>query len=110
MSDGRYIGLDRKERTMIEPTVGRIVWYHPGDRAPGDLPWAAIVVCVHNAREVNLTVFDDLGFAKPKQHVQLRQDGDVVTGECYCEWMPYQKSVAKGEIAPTLHATERGPS
>jgi hypothetical protein len=36
--------------------------------------------------------------------VHLHQDGEDRPKEGFAEWMPYQKSVAKGETAPTLHA------
>jgi len=43
------------------------------------------------------------GYA-PRCAITLRQEGDPLPSGSYCEWMPYQKAVAKGEIAPTLHA------
>ena len=37
--------------------------------------------------------------------LRLVQEGDQFGDwEPHAEWMPYQKSVAKGEIPPTLHA------
>lgn len=76
---------------MITPTVGRVVWYHP--EKPHEQPWAAIVTYVHSDRMVNLVVFDENGFGKPKTSVQLVQDSDG-RGLNYCEWMPYQKGQA----------------
>jgi hypothetical protein len=88
--------LHFKERTMITPTVGRIVWYRPIGPQADEQPWAAIIVRVHTDRVVNLTVFDHDGYGKPKQGVQLLQEGDAVpsAGGGYCEWMPYQKGQA----------------
>lgn len=88
---------------MIKPTVGRVVEYRHAMMGRDEQPWAAIVVYVHNDREVNLAVFDDLGFGKPKQHVILVQEGDEIPNhDGYCTWMPYQK----GQAAKT-EAVER---
>lgn len=94
---------------MITPTPGRIVWYRP---VPGAVryregePLAAIIVAVNSDRSVNLAVFSTWGDVHPAKNVVLLQDGDDPPAPGgYCEWMPYQKAVAKGEIAPTpLHA------
>lgn len=97
---------------MISPTVGRVVWFRP---APWDQvgqldqeqPLAAMVCYVHSDRLVNLVIFSHSGVPQHRNLVPLRQDTDpfIESDQSYCEWMPYQKSVAKGEIAPTLHAT-----
>lgn len=87
---------------MIQPTMGRIVWYHP---AAGDTglavndetqPLAAIVAYVWHSRMVNLTVCDHNGQAQSRTSVVLLQDGDpaVGGGMSYCEWMPFQKGQA----------------
>lgn len=98
---------------MIIPTVGRVVWYRQGSSNglknttwhDGSLkPLVALVVDVHDDRLVNLSVFDSNGIAWPRPNVLLVQEGDTIPDSSYCEWMPYQKSVAKGEIPPTLHA------
>lgn len=84
-----------QESKVIEPTVGRIVWFR---MRAGEPPMAAIVVHVHYERRVNLTVFGPLGLAVPKTDVQLLQDGDEEPKiGCYCEWMPWQKAQAKKE-------------
>lgn len=99
---------------MIKPTVGRMVLYRPSSdedgfaRNPNGEPSAAVVVQVHNDRVVNLAVFDAMGTSHPRTHVPLLQPEDErpasgVGG--YCEWMPYQKQVAAGEVAPTRHAS-----
>jgi len=94
---------------MITPTVGRVLWFHPGlhdkiSRNP-DQPLAAHVAYVWSDTVVNLMVIDHDGSTHQRTSVRLLQDGEpTLVGEECCEWMPYQKSVAKGETAPNLHA------
>lgn len=99
---------------MITPTNGRIVWYTPASHGDGHppiiqhdplVPLAAMVVHVWGDRMVNLVVFDSDGYPHRRTSVVLLQDDDPKPeGGRFCAWMPYQKSVAKGEIAPNLHA------
>jgi hypothetical protein len=85
---------------MIKPTVGRVVWYHPGKWA-GDLPkisgqpWAAIVTGVWSDTCVNLAVFDANGNAHKDTSVLLYQGEGPKPDGSYCEWMPYQIGQAK---------------
>lgn len=95
---------------MIEPTVGRIVWYRAkllANSPPSAiLQQAAIITNVHSNRCVNLTVFSHDGLCEAAWKVPLVQEGDEAPfDESYCEWMPYQKAVARGDITPALHAT-----
>ncbi len=94
---------------MIKPTVGRVVWYRPAEGNLLDFsqgqPLAAIIAHVHSDTLVNLAIFDANGQLWNRTSVVLVQEGDPVPTSSYCEWMPYQKSVAKGETAPVLHAT-----
>jgi hypothetical protein len=103
---------------MIVPTIGRVVWYRPSPKdcaqmsLISDQPLKADVVYVHGNGLVNLRIIDHLGAPHARQSIPLRQDGDpepTYDGKPvgYCEWMPYQKAVAKGEIAPTLHTKEK---
>ncbi|MCW2317470.1 hypothetical protein M2322_003029 [Rhodoblastus acidophilus] len=88
---------------MINPTVGRVVWYRPGtfDRehgvaVNGDQPLAALVATVWSDRVVNLVVFDANGTTFSRSSVTLVQEGDAVPeSREYCEWMPYQIGQAK---------------
>jgi hypothetical protein len=94
---------------MIVPTIGRIVWYWPSKhdtmfRDGSTQPCAAIVAYVWHDRMVNLTVSDHNGDVHKRTSVRLRQDGDELPNESYCEWMPYQKAVASGTLAPNHHA------
>lgn len=89
---------------IIQPTVGRIVWYWPTayDLAQGmfaypgsDQPMAATVAFVHSDRMVNLSVVDHNGQPIDKRSVTLLQEGDVVRDHAgYAEWMPFQKGQA----------------
>jgi hypothetical protein len=90
---------------VINPTVGRVVLFHPD--APHDQPFAATIAYVHSDRMVNLSVIDANGFQFSKNSVTLIQDDDAYPAE-YCEWMPYQKGqAAKTEaLESKLQATE----
>ena len=79
---------------MIEPTIGRVVWYRPGGSMV-DQPCAAIVAYVHGPRLVNLAVFDHNGNATRATSVTLVQEGDSMPQGPFCEWMPYQIGQAK---------------
>jgi hypothetical protein len=79
---------------MIEPTIGRVVWYRPDD-SMNDQPLAALVAYVHGPRSVNLAVFDPNGIAFNRTYITLRQEGDDLPQRPFCEWMPYQIGQAK---------------
>ena len=92
---------------MITPTVGRVVLYRPNpDEEHGSLPGlrlAAQIAFVHEgATQVNLGILDPNGVHFSRTGVILAQDREAQPGEC--EWMPYQRAVAAGEIPPTQHA------
>ena len=94
----------------IQPTVGRIVWFHPSQftgesgfarHRCDDEPYAAIIAKVFPGDMVNLTVFDANGAPHSRTSVPLVQEGNSVPGGgFYCEWMPFQKGqAAKTEAA-----------
>jgi hypothetical protein len=95
---------------MIVPTVGRVVYFHPGEGARsrmhvrGDQPLRADILYVYGDRHVALNVDDHEGQRHFIPHATLMQDGDMPPDGSYAEWMPYQTAVAKGQIKPTLHA------
>lgn len=98
---------------MIIPTIGRVVWYRPSRvdyfaEGYSEQPLAATIVYVHSNSMVNLAIFDANGTPHSKSSVYLYQgdetDRPPAAGSSFCEWMPYQKAVAKGDIAPTRHA------
>ncbi len=80
---------------MIQPTVGRVVWFYryiPGQGHKG--PLAAHVARVWNDRMVNLMVISQDGVPESRTSVGLVQDGDEAPQGDYCCWMPYQKGQA----------------
>ena len=92
--------------SRIEPTPGRIVWFHPKKETcpgedPGDgVPLAAIVAFCHEAPKtghqfLNLSVFEKSGMICPRRNVPLMQEGDPVPDGEFCAWMPYQVGQAK---------------
>ena len=96
---------------MITPTVGRVVYFRPGNGARSRMhvrdqqPCRADIVYVWNDRNIAVNVDDHEGQRYYFSPVVLIQDGEKPPeGLSYCEWMPYQQAVAKGEIKPTLHA------
>lgn len=96
--------------SKIDPTVGRSIWFYPQSNstnstfAPG-ATCAAIIAAVLPDDRLNLAVFDSNGAAHSMEGVPLIQEGDEAPADgYYAEWMPYQKSVAKGETAPVVHA------
>jgi hypothetical protein len=94
---------------MIEPTVGRVVWYTPATKAemgrkdPGEQPLAAIIAHVHHAGLVNLMIIDREGECYWRTNVPLNQDPTITREPGTCEWMPYQK----GQAAKTEQLEER---
>lgn len=85
---------------MIEPTIGRVVWFTPAKTdeslSGSSQPLAALVAHVHSDRCVNLAVFDaNGGGSHSRTSVTLLQDDDVAPeAGYYAEWMPYQKGQA----------------
>lgn len=79
---------------MIEPSVGRIVYYRPQGIAD-PTPHAAIVIAVQDERSVNLACFSPEGTYYHREQVPLLQDDDAAPEEGgYAEWMAYQKGQA----------------
>jgi len=98
---------------MMEPTVGRKVWYRPfknellspyGMVTAGDQPLDATIVAVWGPRCVNLFVIDASGKAFACTSRTLLQDDDPAPKDGgYAEWMPFQKGqAAKTEAAESL--------
>jgi hypothetical protein len=96
---------------MIQPTVGRNVLLFVKDGRyefgycfrPGK-PHVALVTDVHSGGLINVAAFDANGKSHGFTSVQLIQDDEKPYGDVWCEWMPYQKQVAAGEIPATQHA------
>ena len=82
---------------MIQPTIGRIVLYHPPfepDSGSNERTYAAIVCHVWSDTCVNLAVFDSNGSVSSKTSVLLFQGESERPSSSYAEWMPYQKGQA----------------
>ena len=85
---------------MITPTVGRVVWFHPGRGFAGcpageGIPLAALIARVWSDTCINIGGFDANGMPFAATSVWLLQDGnDVPTEGHWAEWMPYQKGQA----------------
>lgn len=86
---------------MIQPTVGRVVWFYPDGHAHfvrHDIrqPLAAIISHVWNDRLVNLGGFDSNGDHISVTSIVLLQDDDAKPhGQSFATWMPYQIGQAK---------------
>ena len=83
---------------LIEPTIGRVVWYQTNEADSGlhsDQPLAALVTYVTDARTINLVVFDHEGRPNSRIGVMLVHEGDFPPVGPFAEWMPYQKGQAK---------------
>jgi hypothetical protein len=112
--------------TTIKPSVGRVVWYRPGQydfvlhtrwnegtsrKEVG--PLAAIITGVVNDHCVHLAGFDFYGYAWSRQNVYLwHGDCGVEQDSPYAEWMPYQKGqaaktdAAEGDLRGRVAALE----
>ncbi len=84
---------------MIEPTIGRVVWYWPdiNDRVAKTVeqPLSAQIAAINDDGTLNLGILDAAGNPYSKQRVPLIQPEDErpeVGG--FAEWMPYQKGQA----------------
>ncbi len=89
---------------MIEPTVGRVVWYYKYVEGQGHKgPMAAHVAFVHSVGMVTLMVIGQDGTPRSESSVPLVQDDTEVlqtASRSYCTWMPFQKGqAAKTEAA-----------
>jgi hypothetical protein len=98
--------------TIIKPTIGRRVWYWPGEFDgvnQFDLaqPCDAGIAYVHSDRMVNLTVAGHDGMMHSRCSVPLLQDGDQAPAAGrYAQWMPYQV----GQAAKHAPEAERNVS
>lgn len=87
---------------MIKPTIGRVVLIQ---KRPGSTDTTqaepALVSYVWSDRMINVGGFDHNGIPFAGTSITLLQDDDEApVGQCYAEWMPYQKGqAAKTEAA-----------
>lgn len=94
---------------MIRPTIGRVVWYHPGPNDPPSVdatqPHAALISHVDNDRQVNLFVIDSEGAPYARKSVKLAQDDDKPEAGG-AQWMPFQVGQASADYGKRLDAAE----
>lgn len=79
----------------ITPTVGRKVWFHPGQdhsemNQLSDQPLDATVLFVHDEHSVNLMVIDHMGHGHFVDKAHLVQPDDSLAPGSYANWMPFQ--------------------
>lgn len=75
---------------MIQPTVGRMVWYWERKGFRQEQPMGAIIAFVHSPEKVNLTVSRASGETFAVQAVELWQGDGPQPQQAHCQWMPYQ--------------------
>lgn len=92
---------------LISPSVGRVVWFHPAPTKEPAPTLAAIIAAVNPDGSINLMVISAGGDPHGERNVFLWAGDDDAKRPvgAYAEWMPYQKSVARGDIPATKHAT-----
>lgn len=91
-----------KEPVRIQPTVGRVVLFHPGATPPAGFsmpaeagePCDAHICHVNDDDTLNLAVFDAVGAHHAITNVPLSQNGEAPADRPYCTWMPYQRGQA----------------
>lgn len=83
----------------IDPTVGRVVWFHPAGNAshpafePNAICAATIAKVLPDGR-LNLGVLDGNGASHSMTDVPLIQEDDTAPEDGYfAEWMPYADPV-----------------
>lgn len=99
--------LSESEVLMIQPSIGRVVWFYADGSSESEQPLPAIVTGVWGNRCVNLAVFERNGvpMSHPPTSVQLLQDDDPPpkktdgTYSRHCRWLPYQLAKAKEQAS-----------
>lgn len=83
----------------IQPSYGRVVWYHPPNQP--EATWPALICEVHGINRINIGGFQVNGAHFAAVSVFLLQAGDRLTEDMirtgYAEWMPYQQKQANKE-------------
>lgn len=87
---------------MIQPTIGRKVWFYEADQHGNinnrAMPFDATIVYVWSPECVNLRISDHVGLVLARSSVVLRDpdDGDRHgSGSEFATWMPYQVKTAQ---------------
>jgi hypothetical protein len=84
---------------MIQPTIGRVIWFYPTADSSGQAQ-AAFVIYVHGDRMINVAGFNHYGTAFSQNSCQLVQEGDSEPTGAHARWMPYQMGQAKAQQTP----------
>jgi hypothetical protein len=87
---------------MIEPTVGRVVWYWDRAGFRHQQPQSAQIAYVHSDVMVNLGVMSPAGEVHGVQDVAFWDGEGKRPPYAHWEWMPYQK----GQAAKTEQLAE----
>jgi len=86
---------------MINPTIGRVVWYYRHGKTQFDAneqAEAAIIAYVHSETMVNLLVIDPDAVQHTRNSVFLYQGEGDRPDTAYAEWMPFQIGQAKAAV------------
>jgi len=85
---------------MIEPTVGRVVWFWISEGPPRfchlerQQPFAATIAYVIGPGCITISVVDHAGQQWGFENVPLWNGEGERPADRFCEWMPYQKGQA----------------
>lgn len=99
---------------MIQPTVGRVLWFYPAECKPTDQPWIAFICKVWGDTEINIAGFDPNGATFSRKHVLLVQDDakkpEGGSMDYCCIWMPYKRGQAQKTEALEKQIAETKPA
>lgn len=87
---------------MIEPTIGRVIWYWPEDKK--DQPWPCWICSVRPDGRINVAGFNNEGVPFRDSDIDLFQgeEGEQKPLHSFAEWMPYQIGQAKKHESETI--------
>jgi hypothetical protein len=92
---------------VIQPTVGRKVWFRKAGADLEGQPEDATIVYVHSDHMVNLFVVSPNGEPRGETSIPLVHEGEERPEEGhFAEWMPFQKGQARAQ-SPALPFGER---
>ena len=89
------------------PTIGRVVYLYSLFGDDPEKPYTAFVAdvgIVGNPLTINCAVLAHNGDMILGGLQGVPHKSELLGSKVFWDWMPYQKAVASGEIAPTLHA------
>jgi hypothetical protein len=116
---GNGAGKALGRKFVIQPTIGRRVWYWPSDedfvkgkrmtQLDGAQALDAGIVYVWSDGRINLSVTDHAGDVHARVGVTLAQDGDPVRVGGYATWMPYQVAQSRPTMPPPVDNAHVAP-